>query len=274
MTALGHRHGPIVVLAGGTTSHVYANQDLVARVHPSTAADHARQQVDVARQLVAAGVPVIEPVGTVTEIDGFVVTLWVRERPGGPLDPEAFGAAVRRLHDAPVTLVADVRPTLEVAHAHAAFEDLAQTGRLARRSLQVLAYVITAAAPLLDGVVVVTHGDLWPRNVLSAARGPVLAELDTMSPGPAVHDLALALHAADYVSAAVIGPHDPIDAVAFSSGYGAPVPGPADRELVVAAHDAARVPLIVARGDDPAPRIERLARTFGFPARPGSPTAP
>jgi hypothetical protein len=178
--------------------------DVLARVAPVT--DQVAQfEVDLARQLAAAGCPVaaldprLEP--RVYERDGFLVTLWTYyEQSATAIPPADYADALQRLHlgmrkvefatphftdrvDSALQLVSsrELTPTL-------ADPDRELLGSTLRRLRRVIGE---------RGDEQVLHGEPHPGNVLATKHGPVFIDLETCCRGPVEFDLA---HAPEEVS--------------------------------------------------------------------------
>jgi hypothetical protein len=171
--------------------------DVLARVAPVT--DQVAQfEVDLARQLAAAGCPVaaldprVEP--RVYERDGFLVTLWTYyEQSATAIPPADYADALQRLHfgmrkvefatphftdrvDSALQLVSsrELTPTL-------ADPDRELLGSTLRRLRRVIGE---------RGDEQVLHGEPHPGNVLATKHGPVFIDLETCCRGPVEFDLA------------------------------------------------------------------------------------
>lgn len=174
--------------------------DVVARVAP--ASDPVLEfEVDVARQLTAAGSPVAGPdpriPARVHESGGFRVSFWTYYPSHvEPLSPAAYARALIDLHaglrrvDLTVPHVTD-----RVARARVLLGDRERTPELPEVDRGFLIGVLDQ--PLGRGAEQVLHGEPHEGNVLATADGPRFIDLETCCRGPLEFDLA---HAPDEVA--------------------------------------------------------------------------
>lgn len=217
--------------AGMNALFVAGSEAVVVRVGWATAP--ARLAHQLALNLRAAGLLVPEPIpGWTSDVGGLAVTAWRRV---GEVRMavmwEEVGAAVRRLHELPSSVVPEGYPTPSprefpwwdlrrlLADVEAELDPAARQG---------LAACIRRNQPLLDAVdgdPVICHGDVHPGNVLMTSSGPMLIDWDLVCRADRAWDhAALATwhrrwggHASDYRR--------------FAEGYGQALD---DRPLTVA----------------------------------------
>lgn len=251
---------------------IYVCGDEVVRVGRATApaaASHA-----LAAVLAEHGVPTTAPVvGHAADLDGFAATGWGRIRDGGgPIDWEAVGAAVARIHTidpselpaaypvpSPVTFPWwDFDEMLDSLHEHIDADALAGLTRTIRSGQNWRDDVEHGA--------VVCHGDVHPGNVLATSDGPVLIDFDLLCFAPPGWDHAmLTTFASRWGGDADVYP-------AFARGYGRSL---VDDELTVTVASlrnvAATLLRVRAGVTDPDARAEaeqRLRFWRGDPAAP------
>ena len=161
---------------------------LVARVTsgaPGVAPDDVVRELDIARHLVRAGAPVVEPSDLLNpgphEHDGHVLVFWRYLTVHGELDPAAAGRGLRAIHDA----LADYGGELptggraeEVEAMLAPFPPSPDVELLRELS----------ARRLPPGQAL--HGDAHLFNCLPTAAGPIWHDLETACRGPREYDLA------------------------------------------------------------------------------------
>lgn len=161
---------------------------LVARVTSGAAGvdpqDVARE-LDVARHLVRAGAPVVEPSDLLDpgphEHRGHTVVFWRYLTWSGELDPAGAGRGLRTIHDA----LADYEGSLPAAGRaqdvramlapFPASHDVELLGELAAREL-----------PVGQAL----HGDAHLFNCIQTTAGPIWHDLETACRGPREYDLA------------------------------------------------------------------------------------
>jgi hypothetical protein len=218
----------------------------LARVDEPSREVDARRQVLVAELLATHGVdavhltgPGAQPVATTVG----PVTMWSWVPPvGPPVGPRHLGRAVRRLHDRTRGVVAlaagggvpqhDVLGTVraELARTSEAGaterSDLDRLQRVADRLGE--AWPEPGDDPLGSAIV---HGDLHRSNVVSAAGGPVLADLELAGWGPASVDVAPQIVAVRRYGG------DPAELEEFLVGYGSDPRGWPGLEVLVEAYE-------------------------------------
>lgn len=180
--------------------------DLVARIEPVERSS-AAAELERAAALVAAGAPVGAPDPRVpAEVqvrDGLEITLWVPHPPRTDrrLPPAEYAAVLVALHAA--MRIADLSaPPLQdrVEAALCLVRDPSRTPRLTPEDRAFLRGTLERSGALVGGhpAAQLLHGEPHPGNVLDAADGPVLVDLETCLVGPVEFDLA---HAPDEVAA-------------------------------------------------------------------------
>lgn len=187
--------------------------DLVARVAPGNevAADAARFELDLARQLVAAGCPIataearVEP--RVYEQDGFAITFWTYYEPATPFEisPIDYADALKRLHTGMRTI--DLRTphfTDRVEEAQELAASRERTPFLEEDDRQLLADTLESLRQAVAdrGADQLLHGEPHPGNLLSTRNGPLFIDLETCCRGPVEFDLA---HAPEAVAEHYLG---------------------------------------------------------------------
>ncbi|WP_210491649.1 phosphotransferase [Patulibacter sp. SYSU D01012] len=193
------------------TNASYRVGDAVVRVAPETR-DRAAidRELHLAAFLEDAGVPAVRPLpgAAPVRVDGRWATAWewVAHDPQDGVGGEAFGALLRRFHDATASYDAALpdwgAPQLVAARlrglrAHPAFSD-DEVDLLERALAAVEADLAALADSTPHGVV---HGDAHPGNVLheTGTGRAVLADFDLIGVGPRAWDLApAALHPRRY----------------------------------------------------------------------------
>ncbi|RCK70982.1 aminoglycoside phosphotransferase family protein [Desertihabitans brevis] len=177
--------------------------DVVARVAPA-ADPSAATQLELGRQLVAAGAPVagpdprVEP--RVHPRDGFALTFWTHHAPTAAISPEAYAEALERLHTG--LRQVDVRAphaTDRVDEALALVTQPERTPALDPPGRTLLEQTLRRLRRRVAGAPgeQLLHGEPHPGNVLGTADGPVFIDLETCCRGPVEFDLA---HAPDEVA--------------------------------------------------------------------------
>jgi len=222
---------------------------LVARVTsgaPGVDPEDVARELDIARHLVAAGAPVVEPSDLLDpgpyELDGHTLVFWRYLDSQGELDPARAGRGLRAIHDA----LADYRRELPgPGRGRDVIEMLAPLPR--SDDVELLCELATRALPQGQAL----HGDAHLFNCIPTARGPIWHDLESACRGPREYDLA-ALVLRDRWS-----PPDPAARAALAA-Y-----GPYDDELledalpVYAAWIAASFMTALARRPDAASRLEQ-----------------
>jgi len=180
---------------------------VVARVGYSPGVvDRSRRAIEITRWLARRGFPAAEPLEPPTgrrqplvvkiARRRFAVTFWRYYPPDDrPAEPTQLAAVARRLHavhDRPPVRLPRFTPLMAVSSAladPAAARALSVPERawLSGRIRQARDEYRRLASPLGHGLV---HGDLYLGNLLSADRGVVLADWDTVCVGPREVDLA------------------------------------------------------------------------------------
>jgi len=162
----------------------------VARVAPA-GRQNAAFQIEVAQRLAERGAPVVrlDPrvPARVHEDDGFVLTFWTHhEAVPGPVPPQEFADALRRLHGASVDLAAPSY-TDRAAHAEELLLDPSRTPDLpaAERSL-----LLSVVRTPLVGDQQLLHGEPHVANVLHTADGVLFLDFETCCRGPVEFDVA------------------------------------------------------------------------------------
>lgn len=150
-------------------------------------------EVEVAGRLAAAGCPVarldprVEP--RVHERDGYEVTLWTYYERVGENAPEAYAAALGRLHagmwgiDVPAPHYAE-----RVAEARRLVGDRERTPRLAAADRELLVERLRVPSGVTAEQLL--HGEPHPGNVLATEFGPLFIDFETVCRGPVEFDLA------------------------------------------------------------------------------------
>lgn len=180
--------------------------DVVARVAP--VGQHvAAFELELARQLLAAGCPVAEPVPRGEprpyEQDGFVVTFWrhYESAPPAELPAADYARALARLHAGMRTLdVATPHVMDRVAQAQQLVANPDPTSGFDEADRELLAQTLRVTSRRVgerQAPEQLLHGEPHPGNVLATSDGPVFIDLETCCRGPVEFDLA---HAPDRVA--------------------------------------------------------------------------
>lgn len=207
--------GEVVVVRDGL-SLLVRRSDVVVRVRPRSFAPVAEREVAVATVLAEVGVPITpivrtdrridSPGGAPSDpqpwmIDGSVVTAWRWVDAVGTAGPTELGVLARALRnltsDGPAFAVPRFDPIAAIrgAVAHLPVEDpQANTVLRLARSLGPAWAAVADTDPAGTAVV---HGDLHRDNVVAAARGPLLTDLELAGAGPPSYDAAPAVVAVD-----------------------------------------------------------------------------
>lgn len=254
-------------------SIVYAGPSAVVRVARTTApaaASHA-----LAAALHDAEVPAPQALdGCAEDIDGFAATAWQRIRETRrPIDWEATGEAIRRVHDLPPAQLPAEYPLSRPQDFPwwSIDEMLAQVaGEIDASALDGLQTTIDASAQalaVLDTEQVVCHGDVHHNNVMMSGGGPVLIDWDLMCWSNPMWDHAFLL---DYTRRWG-GPAHAYDA--FAAGYGRSYRGDADAEMVAELRNVVATLLRLRAGThDPNAAAEAQQRLRYWRGDPSAPT--
>ena len=185
--------------------------DVVARVAPA-GQECLQLEVDVARQLGAAGCPVaaLEPrvAPRVYERDGFRVTFWQHYEsvvPPRSRPPVAYATALAQLHTGLRTLdVAVPHFTDRVAEAQHLVATREQTPALAEPDREMLDDVLRGRRRAIagQGAEQPLHGEPHPGNLVGPDGRPRFVDFESVCRGPIEFDLA---HVPSAVSAAYTG---------------------------------------------------------------------
>lgn len=165
---------------------------VTVRLRPAPVAPEAPRSIELIQWLARAGAPVtpLLDVPQLVTAKGYVATFWERaEQPDEVWRYRHLGAALRQLHEI------EPRPGL---HQWRPFETLRRRSsqldwlrwtdrRWLRRRIHRLERDYRELEPTLHHGVI--HGDAHLANVLLAARGPVLCDLDSIAHGPVLQDL-------------------------------------------------------------------------------------
>lgn len=174
--------------------------DVLVRIRPRSQEPVAAREVAVAEVLAEASVPVtslVSPAGQPWLVDRWVATAWRWVAPAGAAGPADIGGLARtlaeRTADGPAFDVPRFDP---LGAARRAVEHL-PVGDEQADAVRRLAHEHSAAwAAIADhdpaGVAVV-HGDLHRDNVVLAASGPLLTDLELAGSGPPSYDAAPAV---------------------------------------------------------------------------------
>jgi hypothetical protein len=171
--------------------------DVVARVAPATQ-QVAQLEVDIARELVAAGGPVaaldarVEP--RAYEADDFVVTLWTYyESKRSPVPPLDYASAMAGLHTGMRAIEIDAPHfTDRVAEAEQLVAEHERTPELANEDRDFLSETLRTSKSLVasSGRDQLLHGEPHPGNLLNTRSGALFIDLETCCRGPVEFDIA------------------------------------------------------------------------------------
>lgn len=222
---------------------------LVARVtsgSPGVDPDDVVRELEVARHLVRAGAPVVEPTDLLDpgphRHRGHTLVFWRYLVSEGRLDPAAAGRGLRVIHDALADYEGDLPRAGRADDVRRMLAPLPPSG-----DIELLCEL--SARELPEGQAL--HGDAHLFNCIPTAAGPVWHDLETACRGPREYDLA-ALVLSDRSEEP-----DP-DARAALAGYGPYDPERLEQALpAYAAWIAASFMTAVARRPDAAARLER-----------------
>lgn len=172
--------------------------DLVARIGPLSSGG-AQTELDRAQRLAAAGAPIGLPDPRVPPQvhvrGGLEITLWTHHPTASrtELPPQEYAEVLQRLHAAMRDAELDAPSfTTRVDAALALLDDPARTPRLSaadRVFLRETLVELTARVDRSDRQQML-HGEPHPGNVLDAADGPLVIDLETCCTGPVEFDLA------------------------------------------------------------------------------------
>ncbi|MCU1358553.1 MAG: aminoglycoside phosphotransferase [Acidimicrobiales bacterium] len=201
MLALGVDPGDaddVEVLRDGLSLVVRRGATLL-RVRPRSLEPVADREVGVARVLEAVGVPTTPLDGSQQPrlVAGSVVTAWRWVEPVGVAGPAEIGVLARMLRSRTVGGPAYDAPRFDplaaakgaVAHLPVGDEQADTVRRLAHD----LGPAWAAVADSDPAGVGIVHGDLHRDNVVAAASGPVLTDLELAGAGPPSYDAAPAV---------------------------------------------------------------------------------
>ena len=229
---LGETGDDELIRDGGTL--MVRRGQVIARVWPAADVAVAGREVVVARCLAAVGLPVTSLVAGDDQpwtIDGLVVSAWEWVDQEGAASPADLGALARRLREEtsfgsgrpgpPPCVIAlpPLDPIGAVERVLAGVVDdggpIARDAAFLRTRAAELAgpFRLAAAADPLGQAVV--HGDLHRDNVLTAAGGLLLADLELVGVGPPSYDAAPAVLAVTRYGAPAV------DLDRFLGGFGA-----------------------------------------------------
>lgn len=171
--------------------------DVVARIAPPH--EHVAQfEIDLARELLAAGSPVaalatgIAP--RVFERDDFVMTFWTYYEPlPASVSPAEYAAALKRLHlgmrqakTKASHFTERIDEAQQLVDSRGLTPDLSDADRhLLADTLRSLRRQVTDG-----GRDQLLHGEPWPGNLLNTAGGPRFIDLETCCRGPVEFDIA------------------------------------------------------------------------------------
>ena len=242
---------------------IFEAADVVIRVGAPTAPMSA--SVELARTLLAHGIPVPEPVDRAIAHDsasGLTASGWRRIRPvPAPVDWRAVGSIVRRVHDLPVDAVSGGYPVADPRRFpwwdfDALLDDVGRdVDAPARHGIAAVVERHRVWRHLVGERPCVCHGDMHPGNVMMSGDGPVLLDWDLLCwANPAWDHGMLAGYARRWA-----GP--PATYQAFVDGYGRSFD---DTEVLAAVRDlrdvAATLMRVRAGRTDPEARAEASRR--------------
>lgn len=233
---LGRRGSPIRLKAG-TTSSVFAVDDLVMTVAPPGGLpEQLRRRVTLARLLMPTGAAVRLVAGgddPYYELERFVLAWQQVELANRPLPPGQLGAALRAWHDADLDEVEQKVGALPNRDDPAPLRDdirlLRHRGRISGLEERMLCEVTQRLDDGLcsrdgsDGSLghrrpVLLHGDLHRENILVGVAGTVLCDFDEVGTGCRDHDLGFLLDPARPLLDSEVSRRE------FELGYGGPLP--------------------------------------------------
>jgi aminoglycoside phosphotransferase (APT) family kinase protein len=171
--------------------------DVLVRARPRSQEPTAAREVEVAKALGEAEVPVTQLVGAKGQpwlVDGCVVTAWRWQETIGDAGPRDLGLLARDLREQTAgTFVHDVPrfdPLAAIRNAVGGVEIGDEQGDFVRRRAQELSADWARVADADPAGTVVVHGDLHGDNVLLTAAGPLLTDLELAGAGPCSYDTA------------------------------------------------------------------------------------
>ncbi|MGV9266550.1 phosphotransferase enzyme family protein [Kitasatospora sp. NPDC003701] len=170
---------------------------VIAKIHrPGTGRASVTRQVLTAQWLHDSDILTARPAGSRFPVlaAGHLVTFTHDLGDGGPVAPEDLGRVLARLHALPVPGHLDL-PRLDPAAGLLARVERLPDSVLHQADRHWLSGHVQAAGERFaatdwPGGPVVLHGDLATQNTLRTAHGPALIDLEYVSVGPALYDLA------------------------------------------------------------------------------------
>ncbi|WP_426573539.1 phosphotransferase [Aquihabitans sp. McL0605] len=215
---LNSSSSPTTVVREGL-SLLVRQDDVLVRVRPRNEEPVAAREVEVARALLAAEVPVAALVGGVGQpwlVEGCVVTAWRWCETVGTASPAHLGHLARTLRESTVgTHAFDVPrfdPLTAIRNAVAGAPIGDEQGDFVRRRVQDLTADWARIADRDPAGTAVVHGDLHADNVLLTADGPLLTDLELAGSGPCSYDTAPAVVMVERYGDARSSLHEFIDA--------------------------------------------------------------
>jgi Ser/Thr protein kinase RdoA (MazF antagonist) len=251
---------------------LFACDDVILRVGRTNAP--AALAVQLAHHLTDAGIPVPLPAtDRAFEVGELSVTAWKRiESTGEPVDWEAVGRSVARLHELPpLSLPVAVPLPFPTSFPWWRFDALLADARpqLDPPALVGLERAIERRRGWFDPdrlALVVCHGDVHPGNVMMSADGVVLLDWDLACLGPRAWD-----HAPMMTWASRWGGR-PGEYEAFAAGYGRSMRGDGLAEAIAELRlVAATLMRVLAGRDDPAAKAEAERRLRFWRGEPSAP---
>jgi Ser/Thr protein kinase RdoA (MazF antagonist) len=276
MAARGHGiEDPVQPLRTGA-NHVFRAGDVVVRVAPPAA--DVSGQVTLARCLASEGFPVAAPLADAHLVGGANVSLWehIPAEKGRPIDFRQLGEVIARLHRVPTSRLTDVVAlpfcgdatwlAVERNLLRAEAADVVDAGGLA--ALRRACVALRGWQDRARGeAVVVCHGDVHPRNVLTRGDDIVIIDWDSICVGPPAWDHAALMTWAERWGGAAETYSD------FARGYGADLRGcPLAQELASLRLLAATINMIGNGATNPIHAAEARKRVRYWRGDPAAPT--
>ncbi len=178
--------------------------DVVVRARRRSEEPIAAREVEVARALAAAEVPSVALVVGQNQpwvVEGCAVTAWSWVSTVGPASPADLGVLARDLRERTAgTYSYDVPrfdPLTSVRNAVAGVPLGDEQGDFVRARAHDLTGDWARVADSDPSGTAIVHGDLHTDNVLRAAAGPLLTDLELAGAGPAAYDTAPAVVAVE-----------------------------------------------------------------------------